>query len=103
MEILGASMIIIPATAFIWYGFQIRYRRHYDLIEGFDSRNLSDPVSWARLSGLLQMLLGTVLLLTAIAGMLAPALSREIGFAFIIAALVAWGPLVTPLQRYENS
>jgi hypothetical protein len=96
-------MLIISATMFLWYGYQIRYKRHYDLIEGFDSRNLSDPVSWARLSGLLQMLLGTALLLTAIAGMLAPSLSREIGLAFIVAALLAWGPLVTPLQRYENS
>ena len=103
MVILGAFMLIACSAAFLWCGYQVRYRSRYDLIDGFNSRDLSDPVSWARLSGLLQMLLGAALLLTAIADMLLPTLSRELGFAFIATTLVAWGPLVTPLQRYEDS
>jgi len=96
-------MLVICSVAFLWAGYQIRYRSRYDLIARFDARNLSDPVSWARLSGLLHMLLGAALLLTAIADMLLPALSREIGLAFVVSTLVAWGPVITPLQHYENS
>ncbi len=103
MSILGALLLLTGSGAFLWYGYQIRYGSRYDLIDRFDSRHLSDPVSWARLCGLLQMLLGAGLLVTAVADILMPAFSRELGLAFIATTLAAWGPLITPLQRYEDS
>ncbi len=102
MVVLGALILLFSSLGFLWCGFQIRYRRRFELIDRFDSRRLRDPLAWARHCGLLQMLLGAALFATALSCLLWPALSRELALAFVVAALAVWGPLVTTLRRFED-
>lgn len=102
MVILGALILFICALVFLWCGFQIRYRDRFELIDRFDSCRLKDPLAWARHCGLLQMLLGAGLLLTALSSLIWPTQSWQWGLAFIVAAMSAWGPLVTSLRVFEK-
>ncbi|HUW37377.1 MAG TPA: hypothetical protein VMV91_08580 [Rhodocyclaceae bacterium] len=102
MVILGALILCLCALVFLWCGFEIRYRGHFELIDRFDSRRFRRPASWARHCGLLQILLGAALLATALTSLEWPALSRELALAFIVATLAAWGPLVTSLRNLED-
>ncbi|OIQ86789.1 hypothetical protein GALL_313390 [mine drainage metagenome] len=102
MVVLGALILCLCAVVFLWYGFEIRYRDRFELIDRFTSRRLRDRASWARLCGLLQMLLGAALLATALTSLLWPPLSRGLALAFIVGVLAAWGPLVTNLRNLED-
>lgn len=102
MVTISALMLIACAATFFFRGYQIRYRCRYDLIPGSRSRVLRDQAAWCRLFGALTLLLGAALLLTALATLAFPAMSREIAVVFCGVLLLAWGPATTSLARYER-
>lgn len=103
MVTVSAFMLIACAAFFLWRGYQIRCHDRYDLIAGLKSRELRNPVAWCRLVGLLQLVLGSGFLLVALLALAFPTLSREIATVFCATVLLAWGPLLSALQRYEGS